>query len=77
MGHNEPVVVGDCGLTAAQRELLAPHCKLFELQLVRNPTQYKPFPFLLRPQGTIVLIDSDMSGRRFSACLARRVSRLM
>jgi hypothetical protein len=62
MGHNEPVVVGDCGLTAAQRELLAPHCKLFELnsQLVRNPTQYKPFPFLLRPQGTIVLIDSDM-----------------
>jgi hypothetical protein len=22
--------------------------------------QYKPFPFLLRPQGTVVLIDSDM-----------------
>jgi hypothetical protein len=62
MGHNEPVVVGDCGLTAAQRKLLAPHCKLFELnsQLVRNPAQYKPFPFLLRPRGTIVLIDSDM-----------------
>jgi hypothetical protein len=62
MGHNEPVVVGDCGLTAAQRELLAPHCKLFELnsQLVRNPTQYKPFPFLLRPRGTVVFIDSDM-----------------
>jgi hypothetical protein len=56
------VIVGDCGLTAAQRELLAPHCTLFELdsKLVRNPMQYKPFPFLLRPRGTVVLIDSDM-----------------
>ena len=62
MGHDDPVVVGDCGLTAAQRELLAPHCTLFELRsnLVRNPMQYKPFPFLLHPQGTVVLIDSDM-----------------
>jgi hypothetical protein len=62
MGHDDPVVVGDCGLTAAQREALAPLCRLFKLDssLVRNPTQYKPFPFLLHPQGIVVMIDSDM-----------------
>jgi hypothetical protein len=62
MGHDDPLVVGDCGLTAIQRKLLAPHCTLFELSrdLVKNPTYYKPFPFLLKPHGTVVFIDSDM-----------------
>jgi len=62
MGHNDPLVVGDCGLTAAQRALLASHCKLIELNstLVRNAMQYKPFPFLVRPRGIVVVIDSDM-----------------
>jgi hypothetical protein len=35
----------------------ASHCTLFELksELVRSPTQYKPFPFLLCPQGIVVV----------------------
>jgi len=62
MGHDDPLVVGDCGLTATQRKLLAPHCTLFELSkdLVKNPQYYKPFPFLLKPHGTVVFIDTDM-----------------
>lgn len=56
------LVVGDCGLTARQRELLAPHCVLFHLSrdLVRNPLQYKAFARLLNPEGIIAVIDSDM-----------------
>jgi hypothetical protein len=45
VGHDSPIVVGDCGLTPEQRAVLADHCTLFELssELVTNPTQYKPF----------------------------------
>jgi hypothetical protein len=62
VGHRETIVVGDCGLTPRQRELLAPHCTLFALPsaVIQNPTQYKPFPYLLNPAGTVVVIDSDM-----------------
>ena len=62
MGHQDRVVVADCGLAPQQRAILAPHCTLFELASlsVKNPTQYKPFPYLLKPQGTVVMIDSDM-----------------
>lgn len=61
-GHNDPLVVGDCGLTARQSQLLASHCNLIELNstLVRNAMQYKPFPFLVEPRGVVVVIDSDM-----------------
>ena len=62
MGHDEPLVVGDCGLTAIQRKLLASHCTLFELprNILESPQNHKPFPFLLKPRGTVVFIDSDM-----------------
>jgi hypothetical protein len=62
MGHQDRVVVADCGLAPQQRALLAPHCTLVELASlsVKNPAQFKPFPYLLRPQGTVVMIDSDM-----------------
>jgi hypothetical protein len=28
--------------------------------VISSPLHYKPFPFLLRPQGIVVVIDSDM-----------------
>ena len=62
LGHREPVVVGDCGLTTAQKRILEPHCELFSLEGagVSSPIQYKPFPHLLGARGTLVFIDSDM-----------------
>jgi hypothetical protein len=62
VGHQDPLVVADCGLTSKQRQLLKPHCTLFELpsDLVKNPGQYKPFAHLLGPKATVVIIDSDM-----------------
>jgi hypothetical protein len=73
MGHDKPLVVGDCGLTTIQRKLLAPHCTLFDLSgiLVKNPQYCKPFPFSLKPHGTVVFIDSDMIvTRNLNALLA-------
>jgi hypothetical protein len=62
MDHKRPLVVGDCGLTQRQRDLLAPFCTIYQLpgDLVGNPTQFKAFPYLLEPRGTVVIIDSDM-----------------
>lgn len=62
LGHNERLVVLDCGLSSEQKDLLRPHCELFELpsDIAQNPQQYKPFPYLLNPQGTIAIIDSDI-----------------
>jgi hypothetical protein len=61
-GHYDRVVVLDCGFTPAQRDMLKSHCTLFEMprERVNNPQQYKPFPYLLNPRGTIVIIDGDM-----------------
>jgi hypothetical protein len=62
LGHTDPIVVLDCGLTPEQRRLLSPHCTLFKLpnDVAQNPQQYKAFPYLLNPQGTIAIIDSDI-----------------
>lgn len=61
-GHSQSLVVLDCGLTPRQRELLAPHCRLFprDRTSITNPTLLKPFPHLLEPDGIAVLIDSDI-----------------
>ncbi|MGV0027652.1 hypothetical protein [Phormidesmis priestleyi] len=62
VGHSETLVVLDCGLTEDQQALLSPHCQLVEMpkQLASNPTLFKPFPYLVKPEGTVVIIDSDM-----------------
>lgn len=61
-GHNNEIVVLECGLTPSQRQLLTPHCTLFESPKISiaNPTLFKPFLSLLNPKGIVVLIDSDM-----------------
>ncbi len=60
LGHDERIVVLDCGLTDAQRELLAP-----EAELVPGPTDVpgnllKGIAPLRRPAETMVLVDADI-----------------
>jgi hypothetical protein len=61
-GHQHRLVILDCGLTASQQEILQDQCTLFEMPkvLASNPTLFKPFPHLLNPTGTVVIIDSDI-----------------
>ncbi len=62
LGYTQRIVVADCGLTASQRDLLRPHCTLVPLSRsdVKNPQQYKAFAYLLRPRGTVAIVDSDI-----------------
>ncbi len=61
-GFDRPIVILDCGFTPAQREILERHCRLVEAppREAINPTQYKPFAHLLRPEGIVIVIDSDI-----------------
>jgi hypothetical protein len=60
-GHTNELVVGDLGLTPEQRERLRPHCTLFSLPDARatHPFFWQPFAYLMRPKGTVIVIDSD------------------
>lgn len=62
LGVAHRIVVADCGFTTGQRELLLPHATLVPLARadVKNPQQYKAFAHLLRPRGTLAIIDSDI-----------------
>ena len=61
-GHSNELVVLDCGFSAEQQAILAPHCRLmpFDRDLAVSPTCFKPFPYLADPTGTVVIVDSDM-----------------
>lgn len=61
-GNRGEIVVLDTGLSASQRARLEPHVTLFEApdEVRGTPMLLKPFPHLLDPQGTVVIIDSDM-----------------
>ncbi|POF64185.1 hypothetical protein [Novacetimonas maltaceti] len=63
-GHTQTIRVGDCGLTPAQRKVLA-GCRQVELveldpAKIRNPGQYKAFAHIANASGIAVIIDSDM-----------------
>jgi hypothetical protein len=60
VGHAEPVFVLDCGLTAAQRELLEPHVTLVPAPSGREPFTLKTDAPLRHPAEVMVLIDADM-----------------
>lgn len=62
VGHTQRIVIADCGFTAREREILEPHATLIPLSRedVKNPQQYKAFPYLLRPRGIVVIVDSDI-----------------
>jgi hypothetical protein len=61
-GNRGEIVVLDTGLSPAQRSRLEPHVRLFEApnEVRGTPMLLKPFPHLLDPRGTVVIIDSDM-----------------
>ena len=60
MGHAEPVYMLDCGLTPAQRELLAPHVTLVPAPGDGAPQLLKTVAPLRHPAEVMVLIDVDM-----------------
>ncbi len=62
VGHDERVVLLDCGLTPHQREVLGSECELVappDPQRI-NPQLLKPFAHLLNPTGIVVILDSDL-----------------
>jgi hypothetical protein len=60
-GHTHDLVVGDLGLTPDQRNRLRPHCTVVPVPdaSAMHPFFWQPFAYLLRPQGTVIVIDSD------------------
>lgn len=62
VGHDEPIVLLDCGLTPDQREVLGPECRLVSPPISEpiNPQLLKPFAHLLDPDGVVVILDSDL-----------------
>ena len=72
MGHDEPVHLLDCGLTAAQRELL-------EAEVIIHPAPEDSPPWLLKtvvplgePAEVAVLIDTDIVATRSLSGLTER-----
>lgn len=61
-GHAGRIVVGDCGLTDAQRARLRPFCTLFEIprEFTGDPVLLKAFARARDPEGVAVIIDADM-----------------
>jgi hypothetical protein len=60
VGHTEPIYLLDCGLTEAQRELLAGHVTLVSDQSGTPPWLLKTIAPLRHPAEVMVLIDADM-----------------
>jgi len=60
VGHDEPVVLLDCGLTGAQRELLGSEAELIEAPEGTPPTLLKTVAPLARPADVMVLLDTDL-----------------
>ena len=63
VGHTEPLVVLDNGLTPAQRERLDQVATVVDVPDGAGsmpPPTLKPFPHLFEARGTVAIIDSDM-----------------
>jgi hypothetical protein len=64
IGHAEPVVILDCGLTDRQRELLSAHCTLVPIDPALKTARSAHYYKLIAPRGTgepiKLIIDSDM-----------------
>jgi hypothetical protein len=64
LGHDEPVVLLDCGLTGEQRELLGAEAELIEAPEGTPPTLLKTVAPLERPADVMVLLDTDLVATR-------------
>jgi hypothetical protein len=60
VGHDEPIYLLDCGLTAEQRGLLAPEVTLVPAPADVPPYLLKTIAPLRHPAGVTILIDTDM-----------------
>jgi hypothetical protein len=60
VGHREPLFVLDCGMSAWQRELLAPHATIVTAPSDAPPSLLKATLPLSRPARTMVLLDADV-----------------
>jgi hypothetical protein len=61
VGHAEPIFVVDAGLTAAQREALAPHATVLAANAEGDEAVFlAPIGPLQRPAEVMVLIDADI-----------------
>jgi hypothetical protein len=61
-GNDAELVVLDIGLSESQRSRLEPHVRLVTPpdEVITQPHLLKSFPHTLDPEGTVVIIDSDM-----------------
>lgn len=62
IGHNDPLVVLDLGMSHSQRARLEPHAIVVDVPMtaMAHATTFKAFPSFLDPRGVVVIIDSDM-----------------
>jgi hypothetical protein len=73
-GHSEPIFALDCGLSAAQRELLEPEATVIPAPEGREPFTLKTYAPLRHPAEVMVLIDADMVVTRSLEPLLRTAS---
>jgi hypothetical protein len=64
LGHGDPIVVLDCGLTAEQRGLLGPEVELMAAPDDRPPWLLKTVAPLAKPADVMVLLDTDIVATR-------------
>ena len=64
VGHDEPVRLLDCGLTAQQRELLAREAEIVDAPSDAPPWLLKTIAPLQHPAAITVLVDTDMVATR-------------
>lgn len=60
MGHEEPFVLVDAGLTGSQRALLSDRVELVPAPPGVHPVHLAPYAPLLRPAGVQVVLDADV-----------------
>lgn len=60
LGHDDPIYVLDCGLTAEQRELLGRETAIVPAPGANPPSMLKLAAPLAQPAQTMVLLDADL-----------------
>jgi hypothetical protein len=63
-GHEEPIIVADCGLTDGQRRRLRKEVALLDVPGARAPHLVKTMAPLAHPHDVMVLIDADIIATR-------------
>ncbi|MGZ8693372.1 MAG: hypothetical protein ACXWZT_11655 [Gaiellaceae bacterium] len=74
VGHDEPVVVLDCGLSPEQRDLLAGEVRVLEAPERRPAVLLKPAAPLDQPADVMVLVDADAVVVRHLGSLVARAA---